>query len=279
MEEQQCVYDNALCKHAAEHDERIFAHEDKTYCIYHLPLEKQKEVISSPQESNKYNRHLLSHYIQEQTAQVNKNEIEFIDFSHAVFPSQTDIGVLLDALRQAPTHFHDCIFDFGIQYSAKTPIKNVEFCRSIFLHKVSINNQIFSENVNFSDVEFHSHAEFNSTEFSGKCDFSGCKYYKKFNFFRANFHKDAQFQKTNIWEEMPKDASPQLILNNVVNKKTLNFSGSKFWTEIQITDPRFEGGIDFSNTEFLCSTQQNFSDWDIPKNTSFKNAHFQTRCF
>lgn len=274
MEEQQCVYDNALCKHAAEYDERLFAHEDKTYCIYHLPLEKQREVISSPLESNKYNRQLLNRYIQEQTARVNNNEIEFIDFSHAVFPSHTDIGVLLNALRQAPTHFHDCVFNCGIKYSAGTPIKNVEFCRSVFLQGVSISKQKFSENVDFSDVQFHSHAEFSNTEFRGKCYFSGCKYYGILRFSGVRFYENAQFQKTNIWEKMPKDASPQLILNNVVNYKKLNFSESKFWTEIKITDPKFQGGIDFSDTEFLCNTQQNFSDWDIPKNTSFEDAHF-----
>ncbi len=271
MEEQQCVYDNALCKHAAKHDTRLFPHEDKTYCIYHLPLEKQKEIIPNAEEAAHFNEYLLGDYINEQISPFKSNEI---DFSHAVFPSQTDNVILSKVLRNANTRFENCVFDCEIKSGAAASYNNAVFKGSVFLKPVNFNNQYFSGSVDFSDVEFHDSAFFQDTNFIGECNFSGCKNYQCLKFSAARFERGALFKKTNNWQEKPENANPRLFLGFAYSRTTINFSGSKFWTNIQIESTNFESGIDFSNTEFLCNTQQNFSDWDIPKNTSFKGAHF-----
>jgi uncharacterized protein YjbI with pentapeptide repeats len=286
--------------------------EDKTYCIFHAPIEakieKDKidifwgnfhhllELLKNNKDLGEWN---FEGFVFPDTGErfigfVFPKNVK-INFGYSKFTGNTNfnetkfLGIVsfMKVIFFSKTNFELVQF-FGIANFRGVEFKNeaififtsfseyANFCNAKFLGKLYFVNSTFSSSAFFTFAKFHDEIHFNSTKFTKETSFGLSEFSSYVNFKEVIFSEDVNFTDAKF--------QGKTYFNLSIFLKKVTFRITKFYEDVTFNDSKFAdlvifngtnfGGIaDFIETEF--SGEVDFSGAKFSDNkTDFSNAKF-----
>ncbi len=164
-----------------------------------------------------------------------------------------------------------CVFDSNLDLNG-LQIKNVNFQDATFLENVNFNDSHFQNKTNFVSAIFHEDASFIKCHFKEAVHFSGCIYYKKLDFTGVNFHKTLEILGLNKTKQK-NFSNASLIFDNAQSTDQVDFCNAHIYGKLSLKNSKFNS-CNFSQAHFYLNKYNGFSEWEIPRNTTFNDAEF-----